>query len=616
MAKKKPRRFDVQEIKSPEFLKDLTKEELNLLSDDIRAYILDATSRNGGHVSSNLGTVEPIISLCKNFDFTKDKIVFDVGHQCYTYKILTGRSLERLRKSDGVSGFQKISESPYDHFEAGHSSTSISAAMGLAISRDLKKEKYHVIAFIGDASITNGLAMEALNHVASAGHKLIIVLNDNGMSISKPVGGLSKIFRNFSTSNVYRKSKSGTRNALQKTRFGRWMLRKFSRVKNWFKKTLVNYTIFDSLGYAMIGPIDGHDFRQLDKAFAKAKVIDRPVVIHIKTIKGKGYPYAEADETGDWHGLSGFDVETGSISKIAENIISWSEQYHCVLKDIMEDNPNTYMICAATGHGSSLDDLFNLYKDRTMDVGIAEEHAITMAGGISISGYHPIVSMYSTFLQRGYDEISHDLARIGLDATLLIDRAGLVGADGDTHQGIYDEAFLYTIPNVTITMASRANEAYALVKESLNKHGVFAIRYPREKLFKEEKVDLDIPYGSWIKELEGENIAIVSTGPNTIPLKDELIKQKKNVTLYNALYLRPIKEDYVKDLLKYNKVIIYNAYATKEGFASALENMLYEHRYKGEVIIKCVPTTFIKQATIKEQREKYSLLYEDVISLI
>ena len=616
MAKKEPRKFPLNEITSPDFLKDLTNKELELLSADIRSYILDVTSKNGGHVSSNLGVVEAVVSLCKNFDFNKDKIVFDVGHQCYTYKILTGRSLERLRHSDGVSGFQKLSESPYDHFEAGHSSTSISAALGLAIARDLNNEKYEVIAFIGDSSISNGLSMEALNHLALSGHKVIVVLNDNGMSISKPVGGLAALFRNFSTSKFYLKSKNKTRNVLEKTRFGRWLLKRFTRIKNWFKRGLVNYSIFDTLGFSFIGPIDGHDFKQLKKAFTKAKKIDKSVVIHIKTVKGRGYPYAEMDDVGDWHGLSGFDVETGSIKSSAENIISWSEQYHRTLKRIMEENEKAVGIVAATGHGSNLDDLFTLYKNRMFDVGIAEEHALTMAGGLAVGGYHPIVSMYSTFLQRGYDEISHDIARINQNCTLLIDRAGLVGADGDTHQGLYDEAFLYTIPNTNIAMASRQNETYSLLKESLNNHAVFAIRYPREQLLDENNEVVDIPFASWIKELEGKDTAIVSVGPNTIPLKEELIKQKKNVTLYNAIYVKPFKDEYVDELLNYKKVIIYNPYATKEGFAQALEAKLLERGYKGEIIIRCVPTEFVKHASIKEQREKYSLLYEDIISLL
>ena len=614
MSKKEIKHIDLNTIKDPGFVKNLSYEELDVLSEDIRSHILDVTSKNGGHVSSNLGVVEATIALCRNFDFAKDKIIFDVGHQSYTYKILTGRNLETLRKKDGVSGFQKINESPYDHFECGHSSTSISAALGMAVARDLSKEKYEIVAFIGDASISNGLAVEGLNNLASSGHKVIIVLNDNNMSISKPVGGLSGIFRKFSTSEIYVKSKNIIRRNLQKNRPGRRLLRHFSKFKNWFKRKVINPTSFENLGFKMIGPVDGHYIKHLDKAFAVAKRVNCPVVVYIKTIKGKGYPYAEKDENGDWHGVGTFNKETGYI--LVKDGISWSEQYGLVLKDEMEINNKIVTIVPATEHGSALDELFKLYPDRTIDVGIAEEHALTLAGGLSISKYHPVVSIYSTFLQRAYDELFHDLARMNLDATILIDRAGLVGADGDTHQGIYDEAFLYTMPNVTITMASRACESVSLIKESMCNHGVFAIRYPRENVYETPDPVKKIPYGSWKEELLGQSTAIVAVGPVAIMLKDRLLKSQKNVTLYNAIYLRPMDEEKIKKLLAYNRVIIYNPYATKEGFANALETHLFELGYKGEIIVKTVPTVTVNQASIDEQRKEFGLLIDDILKLI
>ena len=614
MAKKELRRIDLHTIKNPNFLKDLSYQELDLLCDDIRNYIIDITSKNGGHLSSNLGTVEATVSLCKNFDFSKDKIIFDVGHQSYTYKILTGRTLETLRKKDGISGFQKMNESPYDHFEAGHSSTSISVATGMALARDLNKEKYEVVAFIGDSSISNGLAFEGLNALAEAGHKVIIILNDNGMSISRPVGGLSSLFRKFSTSIVYRKTKGAFRTVLR-GRFGRWLMAKLSQIKNWIKRKVINMTIFDNLGYTVIGPIDGHYIRQIDRALERAKKQTKSVVVYLKTIKGKGYEPAEGDTEGDWHGVSKFNIETGEQKK-KEGEVSWSSQYNVILKNEMALNEKIITIVPATGHGSALDSLFEIYPKRVIDVGIAEEHAFTFAGGLAVSGYHPVISIYSTFLQRSYDELSHDLARMNLNATILIDRAGLVGNDGETHQGIYDEAFLYSIPNVTITMASRSNESLSLVKESMCNHGVFAIRYPRE--YFSTKVDevKKIPYGSWKVELEGKGTAIVSTGPITLKLKEKLKEENLDVTLFNAIYLRPMDENKIKELVKYNKVIIYNPYATKEGFATALEDKLFGLGYKGEVIVKCVPTVFVKQASIEEQRQEFGITVEDIISLL
>lgn len=615
MGKKQLRKIDIKSIKNPEFVKDLNYKELEVLSEDIRNYILDVTSKNGGHVSSNLGVVETTISMCRNFDFLNDKVIFDVGHQCYTYKILTGRPLENFRRKDGTSGFQKMSESPYDHFEAGHSSTSISVAHGMAVARDLKKEKYDIIAFIGDSSITNGLASEGLNNVSSSGHKVIIVLNDNNMSISKPVGGMSKLFKSFSTSDVYIKSKNKTKNALQDKPIGRGILRVLTDFKNWLKRKVTNVTIFDDYGYEVIGPVDGHYIKHLDKAFKKAKKSKRSVVIYVKTIKGKGYPYAENDIYGDWHGVSVFKKETGEIA-IKDAMASWSEQYKSILKNEMSLNDKIVTIVPATGHGSSLDSLFELYPNRIIDVGIAEEHALTMAGGLSISGYHPVISIYSTFLQRAYDELSHDIARMNLNATILIDRAGLVGADGDTHQGIYDEAFLYTIPNVTIAMASRGNEALSLFKESLCNHGVFAIRYPRDYISREAQEVKKIPYGSWKEELTGGDVAIVAVGPMLLSLKEKLVSLNKEVTLYNAIYLKPMDKSKINSLLKFKKVIIYNPYATKEGFANALEAQLMELGYKGEVISKTIPTTFIKHASIDEQLAECGLTIDDIVNLI
>lgn len=603
---KKVNHIDLTSIKNPDFVKKMSYKDLDVLSEDIRNYILDITSKNGGHLSANLGTVEATIALCRAFDFSKDKIIFDVGHQCYTYKLLTGRQLDTLRKKDGISGFQKMSESPYDHFEAGHSSTSISAASGMAIARDLKGEHYNVVAFIGDSSIQNGLAFEALNNLAQSNHKVIVVLNDNGMSISQPVGGLSKAFRRMSGSSFYIKSKNAFRKFFFVTRFGRWMWVKFTKIKNWFKRKVIGFNIFDTIGLDYIGPVDGHYIRHVEKAVNRAKKSVKSVVVHIKTIKGRGYQYAEEDMEGSWHGVSKFDVTTGEIST-KEAVVSWSRQYKLLLQNEMKSNDKIVTIVPATEYGSDIESLFKIYPNRMIDVGIAEEHAFTLAGGLASNGIHPVVSIYSTFLQRSYDQLSHDVARMNFNCTVLIDRAGLVGSDGETHQGIYDEAFLYTIPNVTITMASRSNEALSLMKESLCGHGVFAIRYPREYFSIQTEEVKKIPYGSWKVELESKSkqTAIVSVGPITVDLKKKLQELHKDAALFNAIYVRPMDEKKVLELLGYEKVIIYNAYATKEGFANTLESRLMSLGYKGKVIVKTVPTEFVKQATIEEQRELY-----------
>ena len=612
MAKKKViQRINLNEIKDPSFLSNLNEKELKQLSLDMKDAIIDATSVNGGHLSSNLGVIDSTIALCRAFDFRKDKVIFDVGHQSYPYKILTGRSLERLRQKDGVCGFQRVDESPFDHFEAGHSSTSIAAANGMAIARDLNKENYEIVAFIGDSSIANGLAFEALNDVAIQKHKIIIVLNDNGMSISYPVGGLSRVFRRYGTSSFYTKSKSFFNAILCWNPVGRAIYRFFGSVKDWFKTHILRTNVFDNLGLSFIGPVDGHNIKAMEKAFLRAKKLKKSTVIHIKTIKGKGYQYAETDTCGNWHGVAPFNKETGE--PLVPPKFNWSELYSNILLESMRENDKIVAIVPGTGVGSYITKIHDEFPKRTIDVGIAEEYALTMSGGLAISGYHPVVSIYSTFLQRAYDEISHDIARIGLNATILIDRAGLVGNDGTSHQGIFDEAFLMSIPNTVIAMASSPSQSKALFKESLNNHGVFAIRFAKMPC-DEEFVDESLPFGKWKEELKGKDTVIVAVGPEVEELKEKL--KGKNVTLVNAIYQKPMDEEYIDKLLSYKKVIIYDAYSVEGGFPTYLAARLIEKGYKGEVIVKAIPDIFVKHASIVEQKAEFGLLADDIIKLI
>ena len=609
--KKVIQRINLTEIKDPSFLAGLSFKELKELSKDITNYLVDVTSTYGGHLSSNLGVVDATIALCRTFDFSHDKIIFDVGHQCYTYKILTGRSLERLRQKDGVCGFQRMTESPYDHFEAGHSSTSIAVANGMAVARDLNNEKYNVIAFVGDSSIANGLAFEALNDVAMQKHKVIIVLNDNDMSISYPVGGLSRLFRKYGTSVFYTRSKTFFRKILCWNAFGRWIYKVGGDFKNWIKIHVLRTNLFDNLGYSLIGPVDGHDLKALEKAFTKAKKLNKSVIVHIKTVKGKGYKFAEEDKTGNWHGVGPFDKETGKSLKPEK--LTWPEHYSNILLEEMRNNDKLVTIVPGTGVGSYIERIHSEFPKRTIDVGIAEEYAVTMSGGLAASGYHPVVSIYSTFLQRAYDEISHDLARPKLNATLLIDRAGLVGNDGTSHQGIYDEAFLMSIPNTVIAMASHPGQSKSLLQESFNKHGVFALRYPKNECLEEFEEEV-LPFGKWKLELSGKDTAIVGVGPEVEELR-ELLKEK-NVTLVNAIYQKPLDEEWIDKLLAYKKVIIYDAYSVVGGFPQALAASLMSKGYKGEVIIKAVPDQFVKHASVNEQKAEFGLLPEDIVKLV
>lgn len=609
------KRIKIQEIKNPSFLKNLSYKELNVLSNDIREELLRVTSKNGGHLSSNLGVVELTIALHRIFDLSKDKVIFDVGHQCYTHKILTGRSLDNLRKKDGVSGFQKINESVYDCYEAGHSSTSISAANGFAIARDLKKEKYEVVSVIGDSSITSGLAFEGLNNIAQSNHKVIIILNDNEMAISQPVGALSKSFAKLSTSVRYNRIKTRYSRAMSKTHVGKKIFNISLKFKNWFKSKVVQSNIFIDMGFAYLGPVDGHNIKALEKIFLRAKNSSKSVVIHVCTLKGKGYKFAENDKTGSWHGVGPFDIESGKSLNTYEGKVSWSDVFGNLTLDIMKENKNTILICPATLKGSSLEDVFNEFPDRSFDVGISEEHAVTMASSLSIEGIHPIISIYSTFMQRSYDEISHDLARMKLNATFVVDRSGLVGNDGETHQGIYDEGYLASIPNVVVSMPSNISEAQALYLESLKNHGPFFIRVPRTYIEKSKPQPIKLKFGKWI-ELSNDKshkLAIIGVGPLLRELESELTKNNIKATLINAIYVNPIDKNALSKLLNYKKIVIYDPYSTSRGLVELVMAELLALKFKGSVSAYFVKNEFIKQATIDEQLKSYHLLPKQII---
>ena len=619
MSKKevnKVKSINLHEIKDPKFLMGLSHKEMDKLAEDIRAEIIRATSIYGGHLSSNLGVVDLTIALNRIFDFSTDKLIFDVGHQCYAYKILTGRSLEGLRTSKGVSGFQKCEESPYDVYEAGHSSTSISAASGFAIARDLKGEKYDIVALIGDGSIVSGLSMEALNNLGTSEHKVIIVLNDNGMSISKPIGGISKLFNRISSAGGYNRFKVRYRNFMTKTRFTRRIMNFTSSFKNWIKRILIPSNIFTTMGLAYIGPIDGHNIRAMERALKRAKNTTKSVIVHVSTMKGMGYSPAEKDQIGYWHGVTPFEIESGDPKNTHEGYNSWSHIYSDFTAEFMKSHENSYLISPATLKGAGLDNVFKEFPERTLDVGIAEEHAMTLASGLFKGGYHPIISIYSTFMQRAYDEISHDLARMKCSSTILVERAGLVGADGETHQGIYDVAFLKSVPDVTVTMASTIEEGYALYEQSFEASGPFFIRIPR--VITKAKKDFEhikLEYGKWmtLKESTSKDVAVVGYGPLLRDLENLINENNFDCTLINALYLIPLDEECISKLLAYNKIVIYDPYSTSKGLVESIMAKLSALGFKGSICPFAVPNKFIKQGSINEQLEKYSLLPSQVM---
>lgn len=557
-----------------ENIKKMTYEDLTSLCSLLREEILSLVSVNGGHLSSNLGVVELTVALARFFDFPRDKLLIDVGHQSYTYKFITGRDMKTLRKKGGISGFQKRSESIYDCFEAGHSSTSLSAALGMAVARDLKGEDYEVVALIGDASIMNGMALEALNDIAQRKSKLNIILNDNNMSISKTVGALHKL-----------KEAS---------------------------------TLYEAFGLDYIGPINGHDIKAIEEALKEAKSREKSVVIHVITEKGKGYSYAQYDRLGIYHGISPFKVSTG-LPISGSNRTTYSSYFGKLVLNEIEKNPNVVVINPAMSLGSNLQKAFLKYPKRCFDVGIAEEHAITFASGLALNGVKPIISIYSTFLQRGFDQLSHDIARMNLNSLFLIDRSGLVGEDGETHQGIYDEAFILNTPNVVLSVPSDKSTSKALFDLGVVYNGPYAIRYPRNYYEENDVVKpLELKVGEWIKETASNDkkLAIITYGSLVNELKNYINDNNVNVSLYNALFLNPFDEDKIKEISTFDNIIIVNIMATENGFNNKLIAYLNRLNYKGNIISKAVKNEFIVQATIKEQMIDSSVDISSTIELI
>lgn len=595
--------MEVLDIKNPKFLKKMKKKELIRLSDDVRQFLIDNVSKTGGHLSSNLGVVELTIAIHKVFDSPKDKIIFDVGHQCYTHKILTGRASEfdTLRKFNGLSGFQKRCESVYDSYEAGHSSTSLSSALGFALARDLDHKSYHVISIIGDGSIGNGLAYEALNHIGSTKTPLIVILNDNEMSISKNVGALSNLLDKIRSKKAYAKTKQGTKGVLYKIPLvGEKLSNGISLIKKSFKKLYIKEGfIFEELGFNYYGPINGHDFNELITYLEIAKKQTTPVLLHVITEKGKGYPFAEEDLEGIWHGVTPFDVSTGKMFKKDDNKISWSEVISNELINLAKEDSNIIAITPAMANGAKLNKFKEKYPNRFIDVGIAEEHALVLANAMAIQNKKPFVSIYSTFLQRGYDEVQQDIARMNSPVVLGIDRAGIVGEDGETHQGIYDVAYLSHIPNMVISSPKDSKEAYDLLYTAFNSNSPFAIRYSRKRIEYEITEPKKIPIGSWEEVKKGLDAVIITYGDfvdNALEISKELYKHQLSVGVINARYIKPFDEYMFKNILKSGKkIFVYEEVAQIGSLGERLCSYALNNGYKNDITCYSIKDEFIEQ---------------------
>lgn len=577
----------VYDIESPKQIKSMSVAQLTELSKDIRAFLIESISKTGGHLSSNLGVVELTVAMHYVFDCPKDKFIFDVGHQCYTHKILTGRSCKfsTLRKKDGLSGYQKRNEGVYDCWEAGHSSTSLSAALGFAIARDVQKEDYQVVAVIGDGALTGGMSMEALNDIGSKQKKVIVIFNDNNMSISKNHGGIEQRITSMRSSKIYREIKHDLKSNLKTNKVGNTLLNAMTSVRDIVKHDIIDAGLFQDFNLDYIGPVDGHNINELIKVFNTAKEHDGPIVVHVVTKKGKGYPLAEKDKVGKWHGVSPFDVETGrSLMKLPEDELTWSQVISNTLMDLAAKDPKLVAITPAMAQGSKLLDFEKKYSDRFFDCGIAEQHAITMACGMAAGGLKPFVSVYSSFLQRAYDQMNHDLARMELPVVVGIDRAGLVGDDGETHQGIYDIAMLRSVPNLILSQPNDAKEAQNLLYTAFQSNRPFCIRYPRGNVHY-EKVDQYelIEIGSWTYQTTGEDpeAILIAYGSDVDHMMHKAIENHKSWIVVNARFFKPIDEKLLSELLDMKlPIFVYETDCKIGGLSSAiLEFMNTKEKY-------------------------------------
>ncbi|OIJ16024.1 1-deoxy-D-xylulose-5-phosphate synthase [Anaerobacillus arseniciselenatis] len=618
--------MDLTTIKDPKFIKQYDLEQLEVLAEEIRTFLVEKLSVTGGHLGPNLGVVELTLALHKEFDSPKDKIIWDVGHQAYVHKILTGRAnrFDELRQYKGLCGFPKRTESEHDVWETGHSSTSLSAAMGMAVARDLKTADENIIAVIGDGALTGGMALEALNHIGHEQKDLIVVLNDNEMSIAPNVGALHNVLGRMRTAGKYQKAKDELEQLLKKIpAFGGKIAATAERLKDSLKYLLVSGMFFEEMGFTYLGPVDGHNLDDLLENMKYAKKCEGPVLIHVITKKGKGYAPAENDALGTWHGLGPYKMESGEVVK-KPGPPSYSAVFANTLAKTAKDNEKVVAITAAMPGGTKLDLFAKEFPNRMFDVGIAEQHATTMAGGLATQGFKPVFAVYSTFLQRSYDQVVHDICRQNLNVFFAIDRAGLVGADGETHQGVFDISYLRHIPNMTILSAKDENELQHMVYTAVQYNdGPIAVRYPRGngvgiKMDDELK---QIPIGQWEVLKEGSDLAILTFG-TTVPLAEEaanhLAKEGISVKVINARSIKPLDEEMLHDLANKNyPILTIEEAALQGGFGSAVLEYYNNEEYYNVVVERMgIPDQFIEHGSVSQLMEEIGLSCNDVINTI
>ncbi len=608
-------------IGSPEDLQNLSIEDLDALCDEVREKLIDVVSKTGGHLAPSLGVVELTLALHYVFDSPRDKIVWDVGHQSYVHKLVTGRlaEFEKLRQYEGLSGFPKRTESPHDPFDTGHSSTSISAIVGMALARDLNKEDYNVIAVIGDGALTGGMSFEALNHVGHLGTNLIVVLNDNEMSIAENVGAMSRYLSRMRTDPVYNRQKEDVERLLKKIpTIGPTVFKAIDRIKDSFKYLVVPGMIFEELGFTYLGPIDGHNITDVKNVLERAKMTKGPVMVHVLTQKGKGYKPA-VENPDRFHGIGPFNVNTGeALSK--SSVVTYTEIFGKTLCELASKDEKILAITAAMPTGTGLTRFAELFPDRFFDVGIAEQHAVTMAAGMATTGFRPVVAIYSTFFQRAYDQILHDVAMQNLPVTFAIDRAGIVGEDGETHQGIYDFAYLRHIPNMVVMAPKDENELRSMLKTGLTYEGPISLRYPRGsgigvEIFGEVET---VPIGKAEVLREGSDLTLLAVGPlvyDAMEAAEELANSGIDAAVVNCRFVKPLDEGLILEFgRKTGRVITIEEHALAGGFGSAVLELLQQHGLRIHVERIGLPDKFIEQGASKIIRQKFGLSKDNIVA--
>lgn len=612
----------LEKIQKPNDIKKIPADQLPALAEEIREFIIESLSKTGGHLASNLGVVELTIAMHRVFDLPKDKLIWDVGHQSYTHKILTGRKdgFETLRREGGISGFPKRSESDCDVFDTGHSSTSISAGIGYVRARELKKENYSVVSIIGDGALTGGMAYEALNNAASLKSNFIIVLNDNEMSITENVGGMSSYLSGLRTASAYTGFKMDVTKALNRIPgIGPGMVDAMRKTKSSIKQIIIPGMLFEDMGLTYLGPVDGHNIPQLIKTFQEAKRFEGPILVHVLTQKSRGYEPAMR-HPARFHGVGPFDVKTGL--PVGKSNPTYTDVFSTVMRKMGDRRKDVAAVTAAMMTGVGLKRFSNMFPDRCFDVGIAEEHAVTFAAALSLGGITPVVAIYSSFLQRAYDQIMHDVCMQNLHVVFAIDRAGLVGYDGETHHGIFDLSYLGSMPNMTILAPKNLWELSDMIKFAVDYDGPIAVRYPRGEAYtglKEFRAPICLGKSEVIHE--GSRVALLAAG-SMVKMAEEVQKQLKermdmDAALVNARFVKPIDEELLRSFADtYELVVTLEENVKDGGFGERVLAFAEEEDLPFGVEIIALPDRFIPHGSVSYQMKQVGFTPEDICGRI